>query len=107
MVFIPEDRIVYLGETFYSDEFPYISEGYSSSWLRAIEVVEQLKVDIYVPGHGFLPKNLSDTRAGLHSHWQVLRDVREAVQKQVGRGNSEDEAVTPPVIKIQGLRKGA
>jgi len=59
MVFVPEDRIVYMGETFYSDELPYISEGYSLDWMRAIEAAEALKAEIYVPGHGFLPKNLS------------------------------------------------
>ena len=109
MVYILEDRIAYMGETYYSDEFPYISEGYSASWLRAIESAEALKVDIYVPGHGFLPKNLSDTRAGLHSSWQVLKEVREAVQKQVAQGASEEEAVKainlPQMKRFKGYER--
>jgi glyoxylase-like metal-dependent hydrolase (beta-lactamase superfamily II) len=109
MVYVPADRIVYMGETFYSDELPYISEGYSLSWMRAIETAEALKADIYVPGHGFLPKNLNDTRAGLRSHWQILKDVREAVQKQVARGSSENEAVSaidlPQLKKFKGYER--
>jgi cyclase len=109
IVFVPADRIVYMGETFYSDEFPYISEGYSSNWMRAIEVAEALKADIYVPGHGFLPKYLNDTRAGLRSHWQMLKDVREAVQKQVARGAAENETVSaidlPQFKKFKGYER--
>jgi cyclase len=109
IIYVPEDRIVYMGETFYSDEFPYISEGYSLNWLRAIETAEALKADIYVPGHGFLPKNLKDTRAGLHNHWQMLKDVREAVQKQVARGSSENEAASaidlPQFKKFKGYER--
>jgi cyclase len=109
IVFVPEDRIAYMGETFYSDEFPYISEGDSLNWMRAIETAEALKADIYVPGHGFLPKNLNDTRAGLRSHWQTLKDVREAVQKQVLLGKKESEALSaielPQFKKFKGYER--
>ena len=93
IVYIPEDKIAYLGEVFYLDEFPYISEGYSADWLRTIETAEALKADIFIPGHGFLPKDLKDSRVFLRRQWEILKDVRDAVQVQVQRGVSADEAV--------------
>ncbi len=109
IVYIPEERIVYMGETFYSNEFPYISEGYSSNWMQAIETAEALNADIFVPGHGFLPKNLKDTREGLHSHWQMLKDIRDAVQKQVAGGASENKCVSaidlPQFKKFKGYER--
>jgi glyoxylase-like metal-dependent hydrolase (beta-lactamase superfamily II) len=93
IVFVPQDRIVYMSEVFNFDEFPYISEGYSADWMRTIEAAEALEADIFVPGHGFLPGDPRETRAGLRRHWQILKDVRDAVQKEVNRGASEDEAV--------------
>ncbi len=109
IVFLPEDRIAYLGEIFYLNEFPYISEGYSGDWLRTLEAVEALKADIFVPGHGFLPKDLKESRAWIHRQWQVLKDVRDAVQKQVDRGASEDEAVRsielPQLKKFKGYER--
>lgn len=108
-VFVPEDRILYLSEIFYSEEFPYISEGYSADWLRTLEKAEAMKADIFVPGHGFLPRDLKETRAGLRSHWQILKDVRDAVRKQVGRGASADEAVRaidlPQFKKFKGYQR--
>ena len=93
IVYLPEDRIAYLGEVFYLDEFPYISDGYSADWLRTIEAAEALKADIFIPGHGFLPKDLKDSRVFLRRQWQIIKDVRDAVLAQVKRGVSADEAV--------------
>jgi len=108
-VFIPEDRILYMSEIFYSEEFPYISEGYSADWLRTLEKAEAMKADIFVPGHGFLPKDLQQTRAGLQRQRQVLKDVRDAVQKQVDKRATADEAVRavdlPQLKKFKGYER--
>jgi len=93
IVFVPQDRIAYLSEVFNYDEFPYISEGYSADWMRTIEMAEALPADVFVPGHGFLPQAPKETRAGLRRHWQILKDVREAVQAQIARGATEESAV--------------
>ena len=109
IVFAPEDRIAYLSEVFNYDEFPYISDGYSADWMRTLEAAETLKADIFVPGHGFLPGDPGETRAGLRRHWQILKDVRDAVQKQVDRGTTENEAVAaidlPQYRKFKGYQR--
>jgi glyoxylase-like metal-dependent hydrolase (beta-lactamase superfamily II) len=92
IVFVPEDRIVYLSEVFNFDEFPYIADSYSADWMRTLEKVESMEADIFVPGHGFLPEDPEETRAGIRRHWQILKDVRDAVQQQIDAGVSEDEA---------------
>ena len=109
IVFVPEDRIAYLSEVFNFDEFPYISDGYSADWMRTLEAAEGLKADIFVPGHGFLPKDPRETRAGLRRHWQILKDVRDAVQKELDRGATEDQAVAaidlPQYRKFKGYQR--
>jgi len=103
IVFLPQDRVVYMCETYYYDEFPYISNGYSADWMRTLEAAERLEADIFIPGHGFLPPRLEETRAGLRRHWQILKDVHDAVEAQVKRGLSEDETVAAidlPQFKI-------
>jgi glyoxylase-like metal-dependent hydrolase (beta-lactamase superfamily II) len=93
IVFVPQDRIAYLSEVFDFDEFPYISNGYSADWMQTLEAAQALPVDIVVPGHGFLPKGPNATRAALRRQWQILKDVRDAVQEQIRRGATEDAAV--------------
>ena len=109
IVFVPDDRIAYLSEVFNFDEFPYTADSYPSDWLRTLEAAEALEADVFVPGHGFLPDDTRATRAGLRGHRQILLDVREAVQGQIERGATEDQAVAnidlPQYHRFQGYSR--
>jgi glyoxylase-like metal-dependent hydrolase (beta-lactamase superfamily II) len=93
IVFVPQDRIVYLSELFFADQFLFINDGYGLDWLRALDSVEALDADVFVPGHGPIPADPKETRQGLRRFRQMLVDVRDAVQKEIGRGATEDQAV--------------
>jgi glyoxylase-like metal-dependent hydrolase (beta-lactamase superfamily II) len=94
IVFVPQDRIVYLSELYFADQFLFINDGYGIDWLRALDAVEALGADIFVPGHGPIPADPRETRQGLQRFRQMLVDVRDAVQKEVARGATEDQAVS-------------
>jgi hypothetical protein len=93
IVFVPQDRIVYLSELYFADQFLFINDGYGLDWLRALDTVEALGADIFVPGHGPIPADPRETREGLRRFRQMLVDVRDAVQKEIARGATEDQAV--------------
>jgi glyoxylase-like metal-dependent hydrolase (beta-lactamase superfamily II) len=93
IVFVPGDRIAYLSEVFNFEEFPYTADAYPSEWTRTLQAAEALEADIFVPGHGFLPENPRETRDGLRRHRQILLDVRAAVEQEIARGATEDQAV--------------
>jgi len=93
IVFVPQDRIVYLSELYFADQFLFIADGYGVDWLRALDAVEALGADIFVPGHGPIPADPRETRQGLRRFRQMLVDVRDAVQREIGRGATEDQAV--------------
>ena len=106
IVFVPQDRIAYLSELLFADQFLFINDGYGLDWLRALDAVEALGADIFVPGHGPIPADPRETRQGLRRFRQMLVDVRDAVQKEIARGATEDQAVTairwPQYEKLQG-----
>src|SRR5881396_1653728 len=93
IVFVPQDRIVYLSELYFANQFLFINDGYGIDWLRALDTIEALGADIFVPGHGPLPANPRESRQELLRFRQMLVDVRDAVQKEVARGVTEDQAV--------------
>ena len=109
IVFVPEDRIAYLSEVFNFDEFPYTRDSYPGDWLRTLEAAAALEADVFVPGHGFLPDDPRETRAGLRGHRQILLDVREAVETQIEQGATEDQAVAgidlPQYRRFQGYSR--
>ena len=106
IIFVPQDRIAYLSELYFADQFLFINDGYGLDWLRALDAVEALGADIFVPGHGPVPADPRETRQGLRRFRQMLIDVRDAVQKEVARGATEDQAVAairwPQYEKLQG-----
>jgi cyclase len=103
IVFVPQDRIAYLSEIFFSDEFPNMAQGYGVSWLRVLESIEGLGADIFVPGHGALPDDPRATRASLHRLRQLLTDARDAIQAEIARGATEDQVVA--AVKLQQYEK--
>ena len=93
VIFVPQDRIVYLSELYFAEQFLFINDGYGLDWLRALDTIAALDADIFVPGHGPIPADPRETRQGLGRFRQLLVDVRDAVQKEIARGATEDQAV--------------
>ena len=108
IIFVPQDRIAYVSELFFSDQFLYINDGYGVSWLKTLDAVEALPADIIVPGHGPVPEDPKETRQALHRFRQMLVDLRDAVRKEIDRGATEDQAATaiqfPQYEQMQGYK---
>ena len=56
-----------------------MADGYGVAWIETLGKIEALNADIYVPAHGIIPAN--------------PRDTRDAVQREIARGATEDQAV--------------
>ena len=67
-----------------------------------------MPTDIFVPGHGPIPEDPKETRQGLHHFRQMLVDLRDAVQKEIDRGATKDQAVAaikfPQYEQMQGYK---
>lgn len=93
IIYVPQDRIAYLSELFFADQFPYIDDGYGVDWIKSIDAAKALGADIYVPAHGPIPADPRDTRQSLDRARQVLVDIRDAVQQEVARGATLEQAI--------------
>lgn len=92
-VFVPEDRIVYLGELYSHHEFPSLADSYSEDWVDALDRAGALDADVFVPGHGVITENPTESRRGMRRFRQLLVDLRHAVQAEIVAASTEDEAV--------------
>jgi len=103
ILFVPQDRIAYLSEVFFSEEFPNMAGGYGVSWIRVLDAVKALGADIFVPGHGPIPEDPKQTRAALDRLRQLLVDARDGIQAEIARGATEDQTVA--AVKLQQYEK--
>ncbi len=98
IVFVPEDRIVYMSELLFYNRFPWMNSGYIE-WIHAIDVVLDLDADIFVPGQGPMTfDDPRDSREALVRFRQILVDARDAVQAEIERGATEDQVVASVLL---------
>jgi glyoxylase-like metal-dependent hydrolase (beta-lactamase superfamily II) len=93
IIYVPQDRIAYLSELFFAEQFLYIDDGYGLDWLKTLDAVDGLGAEIFIPAHGPIPADPRETRQSLNRFRQMLVDIRDAVQKEVARGATEEQAV--------------
>ena len=103
ILFVPQDRIAYMSEVFFNEEFPNMTGGYGVSWIRVLDAVKALDADIFIPGHGPIPDDPKQTRAALGRAQQILVDARDGIQNEIARGATEDQAVA--AVKLQQYEK--
>jgi len=103
VLFIPQDRIVYMSEVFFNEEFPNMAGGYGVSWVRVLDAVRALDADIFIPGHGPIPDDPKQTRTALDRARQILVDARDGIQNEIARGATEDQAVA--AVKLDQYAK--
>jgi glyoxylase-like metal-dependent hydrolase (beta-lactamase superfamily II) len=99
VVFVPQDRIVYLSEVFFDARFPFMNDGYVE-WIETIDKALKLEADIFVPGQGpsTVASNPRGSRDALVRAQQVLVTFRDAVRQQIARGATEDQAAAAVVM---------
>lgn len=104
IVFVPEDRIVYASEAFFYDRFPFMNSGHLN-WINAIDIILSLEADIIVPGNGEWALNDPRvTRQALVLSRQVLVDARDAVQREIAQGATEDQVAARVLLQqYEGL----
>ena len=104
---MPQDRIAYVSELYFSDQFLYINDGYGVSWLKTLDAVEALPADIFVPGHGPIPADPEKpAKAFIVSArcWSICATRA----KRDPRGATEDQAAAaikfPQYEQMQGYK---
>ena len=103
VLFVPQERIVYMSEVFFNEEFPNMTGGYGVSWIRVLDTVRALDADIFIPGHGPVPDDPKQTRAALDRARQILVEARDGIQNEIARGATEDQAVA--AVKLDQYSK--
>ena len=77
-VYLPKERILFMSEAYLNRIFPAMRSAFPSEWVKVIERAQAMKVDVYVPGHGFV-----ESPAILK---EELETFRRALQQVIAEG---------------------
>jgi cyclase len=87
-VHIPEERVVFTGDTIFSECQTWLMTSNVDQWLDALERIRELDVDHILPGHGPVT-----TKAYLDVQRSNLLDWTAAVAAAVAKGWTRDETI--------------
>ncbi len=87
-VYVPEERVVFTGDTVFSECQTWLMTSDVDQWIAALEVLRGLGVDHVIPGHGPVT-----TKEYLATQRSVLLDWTSAVAAAVAKGWTRDETV--------------
>jgi cyclase len=87
-VYIPEERVVFTGDTIFNECQTWLMTSDVDQWLDALETIRELDVDHVVPGHGPVT-----TKAVLDVQRSNLLDWKAAVAAAVSKGWTREETM--------------
>jgi len=86
-VYIPEERVVFTGDNIFHRVQTFLHEAYPEEWLQSLKKIEELDVDVIVPGHGEVcDKSYIKEQASFIKEWM------EAVRQAIRQGLTKEEA---------------
>jgi cyclase len=90
--YLPDERILFAGDLVMVGYHPSVGDGWPDAWLRILERMRRLPVDVLLPGHGSL-----GTKRNLDRGAQYLRDVNRLVRAALRRRTPLRELVRGPI----------
>lgn len=88
IVYVPKDRVVYTGDILFNEGTPIMWAGPTSNWLKACDLIQDIDVDVVVPGHG----PITD-KAGVRKMRGYLAYVDAEARKRFAAGMSAEDTV--------------
>jgi glyoxylase-like metal-dependent hydrolase (beta-lactamase superfamily II) len=74
VAYLPESKVLFMGELYMRHIFPALRSGYPSEWLATIKRAQAMDVSWYVPGHGFTD-DMASMKADLEGYRVALEYV--------------------------------
>lgn len=87
LVYSPRDKVVFTGDILFIEGTPIMWQGPVGNWIKACELIEDMDVDLIVPGHG----PVTD-KHGVHAVKHYLQFVHEQARQRYDAGLSALEA---------------
>lgn len=98
LVCLPDDKVLFIGDMTNSNlGSPVMPEGYPGGLIEAIDMIDNLDIDTFVPGHGLIEHT---NKESLHALKKVTQYLMDEIKKCADMGYNLEEtqaAITMPV----------
>ena len=95
IVWLPEDQIAFVGDIVWVDQHPYMAQGNTLEWLRALELIRNLGAKQLIPGHGPICTPEATYRVG-----EYIEFMRRRVRDFYLEGKNKNETKSGLVAEM-------
>ena len=95
LVWLPEDKICFVGDIVWVDQHPYMAQGNTLEWLRALEKIRELGATRLIPGHGPVCGPESTYRVA-----EYIEFMRKRVREYYMEGKNKNETKSGLVTEM-------
>jgi cyclase len=89
-VYIPEERVVFTSDNVFCRVQTYLHQAYPDKWIQSLKRIEELDVDLVVPGHGEVcDKSYLKEQASFIEKW--VGAVRQAIRQGLSKEEAKDK----------------
>lgn len=90
MVWLPAERVLFTGDILVEDGITMVVDGSAAALLKALDLIDQLRPRVVVPGHGRIPEDPARLIAATRSY---LLELTARMRSAVERGESMRHAL--------------
>ena len=94
LVYIPSQRVVFVGDLVFNDRLPSIRDGKLKGWIETLDEVRSMDVDFIVGGHGEIVN-----RSSIDMTYNYIKTLRERVATLLEDGEDIADAVN--MVKME------
>ena len=95
LVWLPEEGVCFVGDIVWVDQHPYMAQGNTLEWLRALQLLRELGAEDLVPGHGPVCGPDSTYRVG-----EYIEFMRGRVRDYYREGKNKNETKSGLVAEM-------
>jgi len=97
-IYIPDEKIVFVGDLVFNDRIPSIRDGNLKGWIATLDAIREMDVEFIVGGHG----KIIDTTA-IDMTYNYLKTLREQVSFMLEEG--EDIAYAVNAVQMKEFKE--
>jgi cyclase len=97
VVWLPEERILFVGDAVWVDQHPYMAQANSKEWLDGLTYIRKLRADRIVPGRGSVCGREATDRMS-----EYIRFMRARVRANHRQGKTKQETVAAVLRDVAG-----
>jgi cyclase len=96
-IWMPIDKMLFVGDAVWVDQHPYMAQGNSKEWLDGLTYIRKLRADQIVPGRGPVCG-----REGTERMSEYIRYIRARVRTMHRQGRTKQETVQTVLREVVG-----